>query len=175
MLETNPSSYVEHHTRGKFQFLFLGSFLLILTKCSFWEQYWELGYNLMKFYNFSKWLLNVAHINTKIFGIRLDFLFFIYLFIYLFFLLLYIFLVLSNIHFWENCKFNGKTLPHLVNFAKNSELRFQSLSVSMYLSYVIIFMVSYAGTCPEIWIFQQLQKVLFFCYRHSLKTVILFL
>ena len=172
MLETNSSSYVEHHTRGKFQFLFLGSFLLILTQCSFWEQYWELGYNLMKFYNFSKLLLNVAHINTKIFGIRLDFHFFFFFF---FFWLLYIFLVLSNIHFWENCKFNGKTLPYLVNFAKNSELRFQSLSVSMYLSHVIIVMVSYAGTCPEIWRFQQLQKELFFCHRHSLKTVILFL
>ena len=35
--------------REKVQFLFFSSFLLILTKFSFWEEEWALGYNSMKF------------------------------------------------------------------------------------------------------------------------------
>ena len=38
ILETNSSFYVKLCTTGKFQLLFFSSFLLILTKFSFWEE-----------------------------------------------------------------------------------------------------------------------------------------
>ena len=46
--ETNFSVSVKKHTTGKVQFQFLNSFLLALTKFSFWEEDWALGYNCMK-------------------------------------------------------------------------------------------------------------------------------
>ena len=46
---TNSSFHVKQRTTGKVQFLFFSSFLLVLTKCSFWEEDWALGYNSMKF------------------------------------------------------------------------------------------------------------------------------
>ena len=49
ILEANSSLYVKQRTTGKVQFLFFSNFLLILTKCSFWEEDWALGYNSMKF------------------------------------------------------------------------------------------------------------------------------
>ena len=49
ILETNSSFYVKQRTTGKVQFCFFGSFFLVLTKCSFWEEDWALGYNSMKF------------------------------------------------------------------------------------------------------------------------------
>ena len=36
----------------KVQFLFFKGFLLVLTKFSFWEEGWRLGYNSMKFRDF---------------------------------------------------------------------------------------------------------------------------
>ena len=36
---------------GKVQFQFLNSFLLLLTKFSFWEEDWALGYNSMKIWD----------------------------------------------------------------------------------------------------------------------------
>ena len=42
------------HTTGKLQFLFSGSRLLVLTKFSFWEEDWTLGYNYMKFWHYSE-------------------------------------------------------------------------------------------------------------------------
>ena len=42
ILETNSSFYVEQCITGKVQFLFFSSFLLILTKFSFWEEDWAL-------------------------------------------------------------------------------------------------------------------------------------
>ena len=46
--ETNFSISVKQRTMGKVQFQFLNSFLLVLTKFSFWEKEWALGYNSMK-------------------------------------------------------------------------------------------------------------------------------
>ena len=43
-------------TTGKLPFLFLKSFLLALTKFSFWEENWAIGYNFMKFWD----LLNIS-------------------------------------------------------------------------------------------------------------------
>ena len=36
--ETNFNVNVKQRTTGKVQFQFLNSFLLVLTKCSFWEE-----------------------------------------------------------------------------------------------------------------------------------------
>ena len=46
--ETNFSVSVKYHTTRKVQFQFLNSFLLVLTKFSFWEEGWALDYNSMK-------------------------------------------------------------------------------------------------------------------------------
>ena len=35
---TNASSHVKYHTTGKVQFLIFRRFLILLTKCSFWEE-----------------------------------------------------------------------------------------------------------------------------------------
>ena len=48
ILETNSSFDVKDCTSGKVQFLFFSSFLLKLTKFSFWESEWALRYNSMK-------------------------------------------------------------------------------------------------------------------------------
>ena len=45
--ETNFIVSVKQHTTGKVKFQFLISFLLVLTKFSFWEEDWALGYNSM--------------------------------------------------------------------------------------------------------------------------------
>ena len=47
--ETNSSFHMKQCTTGKVHFLFFSSFLLVLTKVSFWEEDWALGYNSMKF------------------------------------------------------------------------------------------------------------------------------
>ena len=49
IFETNSSFHVKQRITGKVQFLFFSSFLLVLTKSSFWEEDWALGYNSMKF------------------------------------------------------------------------------------------------------------------------------
>ena len=49
IFETNSSFHVKQGTTGKVQFLFLSSFLLVLTKFLFWEEDWALVYNSMKF------------------------------------------------------------------------------------------------------------------------------
>ena len=46
--EANFNVSVKQRTTGKVQFQFLNSFLLVLTKFSFWEEDWALGYNSMK-------------------------------------------------------------------------------------------------------------------------------
>ena len=46
---TNSSFRVKERSTGKVQFLFFSSSLLVLTKFSFWEEDWTLGYNSMKF------------------------------------------------------------------------------------------------------------------------------
>ena len=52
IFETNSSFHVKQRTTGKVQFLFFSSFLLVSTKFSFWEEYWALGNNSIKFRNF---------------------------------------------------------------------------------------------------------------------------
>ena len=52
IFETNSSFHVKQCTTGKVQFLFFSSFLLVLTKFSFWEEDWALGYNSMIFWDF---------------------------------------------------------------------------------------------------------------------------
>ena len=47
--ETNFSVSARYRTTGKVQFRFFNSFLLVLTKFSFLEEHWALGYNSMKF------------------------------------------------------------------------------------------------------------------------------
>ena len=51
-LRQYPSFYVKQRTAGKVQFLLFSSFLLILTKFSFWEEDRTLGYNSMKVSDF---------------------------------------------------------------------------------------------------------------------------
>ena len=47
------SSYpVKYRTTGKVQILFSRSLLLVLTKLSFWEEDWALGYTSMKFWHY---------------------------------------------------------------------------------------------------------------------------
>ena len=53
IFETKSTCHVKQRTTGKFKFPFFTSFLLVLTKFSFWEEDWALGYNSMKFWNFS--------------------------------------------------------------------------------------------------------------------------
>ena len=38
IFETSSTFHVKYRTTGKFQFLFFGSFLLLLTKFLFWEE-----------------------------------------------------------------------------------------------------------------------------------------
>ena len=49
IFETNSSFHMKQRTTGKVHFLFLSSFLLVLTKFSFWEEDWALGHNSNKF------------------------------------------------------------------------------------------------------------------------------
>ena len=55
ILETNSSFHVKHGTNGKVQFLFFKNFLLVLTKItkpSFRQRDWALGYHSMKLRHF---------------------------------------------------------------------------------------------------------------------------
>ena len=52
IFETKSTFHVKQRTTGKVQFPFVSSFLLVLTKFSFSEEDWALGYNSMKFGNF---------------------------------------------------------------------------------------------------------------------------
>ena len=52
IFETNSSFHVKQRTTGKVQFLFFKSFLLVLTKLSFSQGGWGLGYDSMKFIQF---------------------------------------------------------------------------------------------------------------------------
>ena len=47
--ETNFSFHVKERTTEKVQTLFLGTFLLVLTKFLLWQAGWELGYHSLKF------------------------------------------------------------------------------------------------------------------------------
>ena len=49
IFEKNSSFHVKLRTMGKVQFLFSRSLLLVLTKLSFYEEDWALGYTSMKF------------------------------------------------------------------------------------------------------------------------------
>ena len=53
IFETNSSFHVKQYTMRKVLFLFLMSFLLVLTKCSFWQEDWAPGYHSMKFRHFT--------------------------------------------------------------------------------------------------------------------------
>ena len=48
IIETISSFHVKQRTTGKVQFLFFSSFLLVLTKLSFWGEDWAVGCNSMK-------------------------------------------------------------------------------------------------------------------------------
>ena len=50
--ETNSSFRVKYPTAGKVSLLFSKSFLLVLTKISFWHGDWALGYHSMEFRHF---------------------------------------------------------------------------------------------------------------------------
>ena len=52
IFEINSSFHVKYRTTGKVQILFFNSLLLLLTKFSFWEEWWALGYNSMKVWDF---------------------------------------------------------------------------------------------------------------------------
>ena len=54
--ERNCSVSVKKYTMGKVQSQFLNSFSLVLTKFSFWEEDWALGYNSVKTWD----LLNIS-------------------------------------------------------------------------------------------------------------------
>ena len=49
IFEKNSSFHVKQRTTGKLQFLFSRRLLLVLTKFSFWEENWPLGYTSIKF------------------------------------------------------------------------------------------------------------------------------
>ena len=49
MCETNSSFHVKYRTTGKVKFPFSRSFVLVLTKFSFWKEGGTLCYNLMQF------------------------------------------------------------------------------------------------------------------------------
>ena len=49
IFQANSSFHVKQRTTGKVQLLFFRSFLLVLTKFSFWEEDWALGYHSMIF------------------------------------------------------------------------------------------------------------------------------
>ena len=67
IFEANSSFRVKQRTTGKVRFLFARSFLLVLTKFSFWED-WSRGYKSMKFWDFSdlSWFLKI--LSLKPFG-----------------------------------------------------------------------------------------------------------
>ena len=67
ILETNSSFYVKQGTTEKVQFLFFSSYLLILTKFSFWNENRALGYNSIKFQNFLDVSLFPKILNLKLF------------------------------------------------------------------------------------------------------------
>ena len=50
--ETNSSFQVKQGMTRKAEFLFFTSFLLVLTKLSFWRVDWPLGYNSVKYSEF---------------------------------------------------------------------------------------------------------------------------
>ena len=52
--EKNSSFNVKQHTPGKVQSLFLTSLSIVLTKFTFWEKDWALGYNSMKLWHHSE-------------------------------------------------------------------------------------------------------------------------
>ena len=52
IFETNSSFHAKLHSMGKFYFLLFKSILLVLTKFSFWQKDWALGYHSMKFRDF---------------------------------------------------------------------------------------------------------------------------
>ena len=49
IFKTNSGFHVKQCSMGKVQFAFFRCFWLVLTKFSFWEEDWALGYNSMKF------------------------------------------------------------------------------------------------------------------------------
>ena len=52
IFETESSFYVKWRTTGKVSYLFFKSFLLALTKFSFWQEDWALGYYSLNFMHF---------------------------------------------------------------------------------------------------------------------------
>ena len=52
IFETNSSFHVKESSTGKVSVLFFNLFLLVLTKLSFWQEDWALGYQSMKFRHF---------------------------------------------------------------------------------------------------------------------------
>ena len=52
IFETNSTFDVKQRTTGKVSFLFFKSFPLVLSKLSFWQGGWGLGYHCMKFGHF---------------------------------------------------------------------------------------------------------------------------
>ena len=56
IFETNSSLHVKQCTMVKDKFLFFKSFLLVLTKLSFWRGEWTLGYHSMEFKHFPEQL-----------------------------------------------------------------------------------------------------------------------
>ena len=50
--ETETSFHVKKRKTAKIQFLFFKSFLLVLTKLSFWQGDWGLGYHYVTFRKF---------------------------------------------------------------------------------------------------------------------------
>ena len=54
IFETDFIFHVKQRTTGKVYFLFFKSFLLVLTKLSFWQGDWILGYHSMSLRYFTK-------------------------------------------------------------------------------------------------------------------------
>ena len=50
--ETNSTFHMEWHIAGKVEFLCVKSFILILTKLSFWQGDWALGFHSMELRQF---------------------------------------------------------------------------------------------------------------------------
>ena len=50
--ETNSKFHVKKRATGKVSFLFCKNFLLVLTKLSFWQEDWALGYHSINFRHF---------------------------------------------------------------------------------------------------------------------------
>ena len=60
--EGNPSFHVKQRTIGEVEFVFFKSFLLVLTKLSFWQGDQELGYHSMKFFII---IINLCKVDAK--------------------------------------------------------------------------------------------------------------